>query len=226
MAALARTQRAGSRRRFGLSGSLVEQGERALAGDRAGPRPLVADRLEGSHLPDHRARRRTRVGARLQPRRRQAAVGDGRPRPHARVAAPEEQPRVGHGDHRRHARLRVVRQQGPHGGRLRRPHALAPLARHVRQLSRHRRLAAALQGPADRVPGSRAAAAFVTALDTATGKTALAHQPARHGRLEHADRDPRVRPRRDHRQQPVAACTPTTPTPARSCGPAAATCSK
>ena len=50
----------------------------------------------------------------------------------------------------------------------------------------------------------------------------VAHAARRQRRLGHADRRARRRSRRDHRQQPAAPCRPTTRTPGRSCGAAAA----
>ena len=43
---------------------------------------------------------------------------------------------------------------------------------------------------------------FVTALSTKDGRPLWRTDATGHGRLEHADRDPRLRSRRDHRQQP------------------------
>ena len=56
----------------------------------------------------------------------------------------------------------------------------------------------------------------------ATGKQVWRTPRDAHGRVGHADRRPRRRSRRDHRQRPEPVSSPTTPTPGASCGAAAA----
>ena len=226
---MARAERSGPGGRLGIRRSLVGHRERALACRGAWPRPLVADRLEGSPLPHHGPRRWARVDARVQPRGRQAAVGGGEPRPDTRVASPEEQPRVGDADTDGAARLCVVRQQGRHGRRFRRPRGVAPIPRNLQQLSRHGRFAAALQEPADRLRGPcrrLAGGAFVAALDTATGKTVW--QTSRRGTVGWST--PIAIRAFDHDEIIVSSqsrwSTPTTRIPAPNCGPAGATCSR
>ncbi len=90
-----------------------------------------------------------------------------------------------------------------------------------RELSRPGRVAAALQGPRDPLSGS-ARRLVHRGVRHATGQAVVADAARRHRRLGHADRDPRRRPRRDHRQRPEPRASPTTPIRAPSCGAAAA----
>ena len=156
--------------------------------------------------------RRARGDRRVPALRRPPALGSGRARPDAREPAPEEQPRVGHGDDRRLARVRVLREQGRDGRRLRAA-ACSGIARLADSTTTTappaRRCSTRIGSFSFRITR---AGGFVTALRRGRRAPALAHDRARHGRLEHAGRLHAV----DHDEIVVssqAACTPTIPRP-------------
>ena len=124
---MARTVRPGTRQRQRLSRHVVGHGERALEGAGARPRQLVADRLEGSHLPHDRHDDGRRLSL-LAYRRADGKLLWETSRPTGRRASVhhEEQPRVGDAGDRRRAHLCLVRQPRAAGVRHRREAGLAP----------------------------------------------------------------------------------------------------
>ena len=189
---------------------------------RARQRQLVADRLGRPHLPHHRVRRRTAaVAARLPPLRRRQLWETSAPEGRATSRASEERPRVGDARHRRPARLRLVRQ--PRAVRVRhgRQDRCGTAISADRQLSRRRRLAAALQGPRHPLSGSVERGSFIAAFDSAHRQADVAD-----ARASTVGWGTPIAVRvGDHDEIIVNgqnACRPTTRTPAPSCGAAAA----
>ena len=193
--------------RHRLSGHLVGHRERAVEDAGAGQRQLVADRVGRSHLRHDRVRRRAAaLGAGVSPLGRRAAVGDRSRRTDGSTSGRTTRT-VTRRRRRRPTAQRVYVSFGGRGtGRVRheRQAGLAARSRPDGRVSRHRGVAAALQGSAHPLSGSVAR---------------LVHRRVRHANrrstLWRTPRDASVgwgtpiadsrrRSRRDHRQRPAA----------------------
>ena len=192
-----------------LSRSLVRHGERGLEGGGARPGQFVADRLGRSHHPDHGLRRRApAVGAGVSPLGRREAVGDAARRRAARTTA-------------RTTRTATRRPRPPPtaGASTCRSAAAAcwrwtwtARSSGTRTWARWTRITAP---PARRCSTRTASSCTRISTRLVRRRVRHTHRQARCGgrratrqrRLGHADRRPRDRSRRDHREQPAAPCS-------------------